>query len=181
MGNHATKWTSIVERLGLRSGLVPPLINSVSYGDLVQLLTPILDRLDAQEERLLPLQQQVDLLEKRFSPAQESPVHRSGLDGRGSLRVPVEGAEQFPLYRSHKLKWAATILRVYGIGQKTKDDPLGPSGYVETAQGTVRVPANIFDRGFPVRGQDKLVIYEDGYMSWEPKDSFEAGHTRIEP
>ena len=66
-------------------------------------------------------------------------------------------------YRSHKVVEAGVVQHVEA-GSVTVDDEVIP------------VPAGIFARGTPSIGEDYLVRYEDGYVSWSPKATFEAGY-----
>jgi len=66
-------------------------------------------------------------------------------------------------YRSHKVVEAGVVQHI-DVGSVTVDDEVIP------------VPAGIFARGTPSIGEDYLVRYEDGYVSWSPKAAFEAGY-----
>jgi len=66
-------------------------------------------------------------------------------------------------YRSHKVVEAGVVQHVEA-GSVTVDDEVIP------------VPADIFARGVPVIGVDYLVRYADGWVSWSPKATFEAGY-----
>jgi hypothetical protein len=74
-----------------------------------------------------------------------------------------------PRYQSHKIVEAAPIIAY---------DRNAPTIFVRIDQAeTVRieVPSNFFARGIPDVG-DYFVRYEDGYVSWSPKEAFEAGY-----
>lgn len=80
-------------------------------------------------------------------------------------------------YRSHKVVEAAVIESWY-------TDESGPPGterrVAQLAGGErVEVPDDIGARGWPVLGEDYLVRYEGGYVSWSPKAAFEAGYSEI--
>lgn len=84
-------------------------------------------------------------------------------------------------FRSHKIVEAAQIsaadFRADGSGRVVI------VGEGDTASRTFDVPAG-FKRPntnpvMNVDGGDYLVRYEDGYLSWSPKDVFEAGYTEI--
>ena len=66
-------------------------------------------------------------------------------------------------YRSHKVVEAGVVQHI-DVGSVTVDDEVIP------------VPAGIFARGTPSIGEDYLVRYEDGYVSWSPKAAFETGY-----
>ncbi len=97
-----------------------------------------------------------------------------------------------PSYRSHKIVRAAPIVMLTGTmgpasvtGQPTGATP-GMTKVVLQVDGAgplnrleVEIPDEVFARGRPDPGS-YLVVYEDGYVSWSPKDVFEAGYTRDE-
>lgn len=78
-------------------------------------------------------------------------------------------------YRSHKLVRAGVIVGIDRAGRPGMEllvqDNAGNSERIE-------VPANFGARAMPQIGKDYCVIYDDGaYVSWSPKDVFEAGYT----
>lgn len=75
-------------------------------------------------------------------------------------------------YRSHKIVEAAVI-----VGASAGENFVRVKG--EGGSEKITVPDGFFARGFPEAG-DYLVRYEpDGYLSWSPRDKFEAGYTEI--
>lgn len=82
--------------------------------------------------------------------------------------------DNLPLYKSHKLVRAAPVIWVGGeIVGKTKVmlEVIGePLNRLE-----VEVDAAVFARGKP-QPRDMMVWYDDGYVSWSPRDTFDAGH-----
>lgn len=86
------------------------------------------------------------------------------------------GVEHLPQYRSHKVVRAGVFL-----GDTVEDDGrlrlIVSAGDNEIAN--VMAPAGIFARGAPTHGQDYIVVYEDGYVSWSPKAAFEEGYSSI--
>lgn len=74
-------------------------------------------------------------------------------------------------YVSHKIVEAGVII---GISQGPDID-VAPWVDVE-GFGRINVPRGFTARGTPEIG-DYLVKYEDGYLSWSPKEAFEQGYT----
>lgn len=81
----------------------------------------------------------------------------------------------FKKFRSQKIVAAALVLSLE-LGQRkvTVQD-------LEDAEKkhVIPVPDNFFARGAPEPG-DYLVRYNDGYLSWSPKQAFEEGHVELD-
>lgn len=77
-------------------------------------------------------------------------------------------------YKSHKVVEAGRI--------DMKPGPIADIVYISDPDGDgmipVQVPDGVFARGVPNEG-DYLVRYEDGYMSWSPKEAFESGYSLL--
>jgi len=71
-------------------------------------------------------------------------------------------------YRSHKVVEAGVIVEI---------EP----GRVKVGHEWIDVPANIFARGEPTLGEDYLVLYADGYISWSPRKAFEDSYDEVGP
>lgn len=76
-------------------------------------------------------------------------------------------------WQSHKIVRAGKILSIdrAGQGEVTIEDCNG-------APTKVSVPSNIFARGRASLG-DYIVVYDDGYKSWSPANTFEEGYSRV--
>jgi hypothetical protein len=106
-------------------------------------------------------------------------AERDAMDGcpahavvRGPASDNAAPAPGFSRYRSHKIVEAAEIVRL-------QDHARGPLVTVHLAGGhSQEVGEIVFTRGRPHTG-DFLVIYDDGYVSWSPRDKFLDGYTRI--
>ena len=85
---------------------------------------------------------------------------------------PKKPAVTMTKWRSHKIVEAGTIYAFKDNNVVTVLVP--PMHYLD-----VTVPADWTARGKPKLG-DFLVRYEDGYISWSPKEVFLAGYTAIE-
>ena len=79
-------------------------------------------------------------------------------------------------YQSHKEVRASEV-----VGCRPPVDEVNPEeGALDLADGhTVRLSKQWFQRHNPHRG-GYLVIYQDGYASFSPKEAFEEGYTRLE-
>lgn len=90
---------------------------------------------------------------------------------------------QMPQYQCHKRVWALQILEVI---PNENPDPTGKSGaasygavlIVEDDFAPIKVDASYMTKHQPVAG-GYYVIYEDGYKSFSPKESFEKGYSRL--
>lgn len=90
---------------------------------------------------------------------------------------------ELPKYQSHKQVWA---LRIVQIDYLPNPDTSGNSA--AASYGAVIHPEENF-APFEVSGEYVIkhkpkeggyfVLYEDGYQSWSPADTFESGYTRI--
>jgi hypothetical protein len=77
-----------------------------------------------------------------------------------------------PRYQSHKIVEAAPIIAY------ERTEPCAVWVRIDEAQTEkIGVPADFFARAIPGVG-DYFVRYEDGYVSWSPKQAFEDGYTR---
>jgi hypothetical protein len=81
-------------------------------------------------------------------------------------------------YRSHKVVEAAPIHGISGVNAEVPFVDILTPGDAIVAGYRVEVPGNFFARGNPSPG-DYLVRYEDGYLSWSPKQAFEDGYTVV--
>ena len=97
----------------------------------------------------------------------------SGFGGVGPI-VPQADVTtlQFPRYRSHKIVRAAEII---AIEPTTAMD----RWKVATPYGVVVCEAKLFARGIAQPG-DFLVVYDDGYLSWSPRDPLLGGYTAVD-
>lgn len=88
-------------------------------------------------------------------------------------------------YRSHKIVEAAKIWQIIMSGENGALPPSIKAPVIcyenpdRTVGPYVEVEESFFARGTPAIG-DYLVRYDDGYLSWSPRDKFEAGYTEIE-
>ena len=80
-----------------------------------------------------------------------------------------------PCWQSHKIVEAAPITSIHrGPDPRWVEVKVG----VETLR--FEVPANFFSRGLPSQ-DDYFVRYDDGYLSWSPKQAFDEGYAQVEP
>ena len=86
-----------------------------------------------------------------------------------------------PRYQSHKIVEAAPIIAY----ERTEPcavwvrSHLNVTTHIDEAQTEkIGVPSDYFARGVPGIG-DYFVRYEDGYMSWSPKQAFEDGYALV--
>lgn len=75
---------------------------------------------------------------------------------------------EMPRYQSHKKVWALQIKAVDGHKLSFEN-----ANYAD-----VEKPSELFARYKPVAG-DYLVVYDDGYESFSPREPFEAGYTAL--
>lgn len=102
------------------------------------------------------------------------------IHGRGQMPPLFRRVERMQTYKSHKVVEAAEILSAmpnpYGPGaifhlrgEKTTV-ALPPEWILRHSRGTQSLEA--FVGGY-------LVRYDDGYVSWSPKEAFESGYTKV--
>lgn len=87
---------------------------------------------------------------------------------------------QLPKYRCHKEVWAlqiAAIQTIYVNDLPTRRRAIVP---VLAAYAPIEVDSDWFAKHEPQAG-GYLVVYEDGYRSYSPREAFEGGYTRISP
>jgi hypothetical protein len=94
------------------------------------------------------------------------------MDEQSTVPTAPPKAMGFPAYLSHKVVWALPIAEI----EETRltvahPDPMTPWVSFDDPR--------FFAGDRKPQVGDMLVIYEDGYVSWSPKDAFEAGYTRI--
>lgn len=72
-------------------------------------------------------------------------------------------------YQCHKIVQAMEIGSIQG-------------SFVVSVDGSkaVKVPEDFFERNKECDASGYLVKYKGGYLSWSPKDVFEAGYTEVE-
>lgn len=104
-----------------------------------------------------------------YFPVDDEPVKTEApfwqADSRADFTVDL------PRYRSHKVVQAAKIVHVdYG----TRLD-LAPHGVVEVGADWIEKRCN----GYLLSG-GYFIVYDDGYTSWSPAKTFEAGYTRVD-
>ena len=82
------------------------------------------------------------------------------------------------MWQSHKVVHAGKIMSIISPGGiDTRKCVL----QVQNADGTeneMKVDSDVFKRGIPNTG-DYLVVYDDGYTSWSPRQAFEGGYKRV--
>jgi len=78
-------------------------------------------------------------------------------------------------FKCHKEVHAEVILDVRRPNESYRDFRIVLQG-----SGEFVVPKDVFARGTP-KGGDYYVVYDDGYQSWSPKATFEAGYDEIIP
>jgi hypothetical protein len=96
-------------------------------------------------------------------------------DGKIGDVPPEHPLDKLPRYRSHKIVRAAQIAWWHqgGIG------PIDVHVDIDGARHVIEAPPDTFARGAAVVG-DYIVVYDDGYISWSPRQAFEDGYTRVE-
>jgi hypothetical protein len=102
---------------------------------------------------------------------------------RKSETNPQPGAEM-PRYQCHKKVWALKIKEIHFDSDAAKED--GNRETDETAiivpvdqgYGAFRVDADYVKKHSPQVG-GYYIVYDDGYKSWSPANSFEEGYTKI--
>jgi hypothetical protein len=82
---------------------------------------------------------------------------------------------QWPRYECHKKVWA---LKIHSISTMDPDDNSRLVYFQGTCFPPILCPGAMFARYIPVEG-DYLVVYEDGYKSFSPKQAFEEGYTLL--
>ncbi len=95
-----------------------------------------------------------------------------------------EPQAQMPQYQCHKKVWALKIKEVI------LDTDLARQKNRETTGGATIVPEDGVFAPFQVNGEyvrkhnpqadGYYVVYEDGYKSWSPAETFENGYTKTE-
>jgi hypothetical protein len=100
--------------------------------------------------------------------------------------LALRQVNNWPWYRSFKNVKAAQIIEIHEfainqeVGQIVVTIPLSTNiatmcQFTESVTSIVINPAKLFARGLAKPG-DYYVVYEDGYDSWSPKDTFEKGY-----
>lgn len=82
------------------------------------------------------------------------------------------GMTAMPRYQSHKKVWA---LKIKEIAMQAGGAKITPE---ENGYAPFDVPAEYVIKHDPKAG-GYFVVYDDGYKSWSPAESFEAGYTLI--
>lgn len=81
---------------------------------------------------------------------------------------------ELPQFKCHKVVRAAKITGV---------EPGGLAVIVDMGRvsASIDVPEGWLAKHDPLQGDGYLVAYDDGYLSWSPAESFEAGYRQLEP
>ncbi len=85
-----------------------------------------------------------------------------------------EDKAEMPCYRSHKIVHALKIAKLQS-GDVDKNTVMFP---VETEFEPILLTRDYVEKHNPQVG-GYYIVYEDGYKSWSPAETFESGYTRI--
>ena len=89
-------------------------------------------------------------------------------------KSPVNDLNTLPQFKCHKVVRAGTIRSWYvTAGSPTKRDI-----YLEEIPEAITVPDTMFARYIP-RAGDKFVVYDEGFQSISPKDTFDKGYAPL--
>lgn len=94
------------------------------------------------------------------------------------MHEQTQAETPMPQYQSHKKVWALQIASVEYIGSDTTTDenPIVEVGFVNPRFAPRKF--NLANKPIPQKGW-YMVQYEDGYISFSPKEAFENGYSLI--